>query len=194
MPEIPIRIRVDYGSILPKKNIRKSKKIAFCALFSALGVVLMYMGAIIEVLDISMACIASMICIVTLIEIGGGYPWLVFAVTGGLSLLLLPQKFGALIYVCLAGFYPMLKCFYERAKSRIAEWIFKLVTFNAAMGIMMAFAVFVFIVPGMTKGYIIAFFLLGNVTFVVYDIALTMLIRLYFLKYRKLLRVDKILK
>ncbi len=194
MSETPIRIKIDYGNILPKKNIKKSRKIAFCALFSALGVVIMYIGALIEVLDISMACIASMVCIVTLIEIGGVYPWLVFSVTAGLSLLLLPQKFAALIYLCLAGYYPMLKCIFERTRSRIFEWVMKLATFNASMGIMMLFAVFVFLVPGMTKWYVISFFLLGNFTFVIYDIALTMLVRLYFLKYRKLLRVDRILK
>ncbi|MBQ8208708.1 MAG: hypothetical protein IJZ89_08250 [Clostridia bacterium] len=190
----PIRIRIDFGSFLPKRNIKKSKKIAFCALFSALGVVLMYLGAIIEVLDISMACIASMICVMALVEIGGAYPWLVFGVTGAISFLILPQKFGALIYICLAGYYPMLKCFFERTKSRAAEWILKIAVFNIAMGIMVLLAVFVLSIPDMTKWYIIALFVLGNITFVAYDIALSMLIRLYFLKYRKLLRIEQILR
>lgn len=185
---------MDYGSILPKRKIKNSKKIAFCALFSALGVVLMYLGAIIEVLDISMACIASMICVVAVIEIGGAYPWLIFAVTGTLSCLLLPQKFAALIYVCLAGYYPMLKCHIERLGSRIAEWFLKILIFNAAMGAMLLLAVLVLSLSEMAKEYIIALFALGNITFVAYDIALSMLIRLYFLKYRKRLRIEQILK
>lgn len=179
---------------MPKKKIKKSKKIAFCALFCALGVVLMYIGAILEVLDISMACIASMICIITLTEIGGIYPWLVYAVTGAISLIILPQKFGALIYVCLAGYYPMLKLFLERIKSRLVSWLLKLIFFNIAMGIMMSLAFFVFMTPGLTKWYIISFFALGNITFVAYDIALSMLMRLYFIKFRRLFRIDKLLK
>lgn len=190
----PIRIKMDFGSILPKKNIKKSKKIAFCALFSALGIVLMYLGAMVEVLDISMACITSMICVIALAEIGGAYPWLVFAVTGVLSFIILPQKFGALIYICLAGYYPMLKAVIERTRTRIAEWILKILFFNAAMTVMILLAVFVLAIPDMQKWYVISLFALGNITFAAYDIALSMLIKLYFLKYRKLLRIDRILK
>ncbi len=189
-----IRIQIDYGNFLPRKNIKKSKKIAFCALFSALGVVLMYLGAVIEVLDISMACIASMLCIVAITEIGGAYPWLVYGVTGVLSLLLLPQKFAAVLYVCIAGYYPMAKCVYERTKSRVLEWTLKLVTFNISLALMLAAAVFLSLGEGLTRELIMGFALLGNFTFVIYDIALTMLIRLYFLKYRKLFRIDKILR
>lgn len=194
MPHIPVRINIDYGSFLPKKNIKKSKKIAFCALFCALGVVLMYLGALVEVLDISMACIASMICIITVIEIGGAYPWLVFAVTGAISFLILPQKFAALIYAFFAGYYPMLKCIYERLRSRALEWLIKIVTFNAAMGALVLISLLALSLPGMTKPYIIALFTLGNITFFAYDIALTMLIKLYFLKYRRLFRIEKLLR
>ncbi|MBR4296250.1 MAG: hypothetical protein IKT56_05390 [Clostridia bacterium] len=193
MSKKSIRINFDFGST-PKKNIKDSKKMAICAIFAALSVVIMYIGALIEVLDISMATIASMFCVITLIEIGGAYPWLVFAVTGAISVLILPQKFAALIYVCIAGYYPMLKCIYERITHRYLEWILKLLTFNAAITVLVLLASFVFSLDGMTRGYIIALYALGNFTFVVYDVALTMLIRLYFLKYRKMFRIDKILK
>jgi len=194
LPQIPVRINIDYGSILPKRNIKKSKKIAFSALFCALGVVIMYLGALIEVLDISMACIASMICIITVIEIGGAYPWLVFAVTGAISFLILPQKFAALIYVFFAGYYPMLKCIFERTRIRVLEWIIKLVVFNASMGALVLISLLALTLPGITKPYIIALFTLGNITFFAYDIALTMLIKLYFLKYRRLFGIEKLLK
>ena len=65
-PEIKIEIP-------KKKEIKKSKKIALCAVFSALGVVLLYMGAVFEVLDLSAAAIASMLCVVIISEIGGIY-------------------------------------------------------------------------------------------------------------------------
>lgn len=179
---------------MPRKRIKKSKKIAICALFCSLGVVLMYIGAIFEVMDLTTACFASMLCVITLAEIGGMYPWLVYAVTGIISLLILPQKFGALIYLCLAGYYPMLKFFLERIKARALVWILKLLFFNTAMAVMMVLAVFVFITPGMTKWYIIAFFVLGNISFAAFDIALSMLIRLYFVKFRRLLGIDRLLK
>ena len=187
-------IRTDYGSILPKNNIKKSKKITLCAIFSALSVVIMYIGALFEVLDISMACIASMLVVITVMEIGGIYPWLLYGVTSTLSMLILPQKFAALIYLFVAGYYPMLKTIFERCEKRLITWLLKLLVFNAAISILICAAIFIFSLPDMTKGYIIAFFLLGNITFAVFDIALTMLIRLYLFKYRRLLRIDKILK
>ncbi|MEE0969226.1 MAG: hypothetical protein U0M06_07660 [Clostridia bacterium] len=194
MPKGNIPIKIDYASLIPKKNIKKSKKIAFSALFSALGVVLMYLGSASGVLDISMACIASMLCIITVSEIGGAYPWLVFAVTGGLSVLILPEKFAAVLYVCFAGYYPMLKCVFERFRSRTLEWLSKLFTFNASLAVMLFAAVFLISAQGYTKPIVIGLVLLGNFTFVIYDTALSMLLRLYFLKYRKLLGIDKIFK
>ena len=122
-PEIKIEIP-------KKKEIKKSKKIALCAVFSALGVVLLYMGAIFEVLDLSAAAIASMLCVVIISEIGGIYPWLVYAVTSLLSLLLLPNKFGALIYACMAGYYPMLKAKIEGLRSNGLRLLFKIGFFN----------------------------------------------------------------
>ncbi len=194
MSTSPLKIKIDYGSILPKRKIKNSKKISFCALFSALGVVIMYIGAVLEVLDISMACIASMICIMAVMEIGGAYPWLIYAVTGALSALLLPQKFAALIYIFFAGYYPMLKCGIERLNSRIAEWVIKILVFNVSMGLMVMLSLLVLSPGGMTRPYIIALFAIGNVTFVAYDIALSMLVRLYLFKYRKLFKIEKLLK
>ncbi len=186
-PEIKIEIP-------KKKEIKKSKKIALCAVFSALGVVLLYMGAIIEVLDLSAAAIASMLCVIVISEIGGAYPWLVYAVTSLLSLLLLPNKFGALIYACMAGYYPMLKAKIEQLRSNGLRLLFKIGFFNLSMTAIILFAKFVFTLPGLTKLYIIALYVIGNVTFIVFDIALSMLIRAYFVKYRKMLRIEKILK
>ncbi len=180
---------------LPKrKEIKKSKKIALCAVFSALGVVLLYMGAIIEVLDLSAAAIASMLCVIVISEIGGAYPWLLYAVTSILSLLLLPNKFGALIYTFMAGYYPMLKAKIEQLPSKGLRLVLKIAFFNLSMTVIIAAAKFAFALPGLTKGYIIALYAIGNVTFIVFDIALSMLIRAYFVKYRKMLRIEKILK
>ncbi|MBO5280066.1 MAG: hypothetical protein J6B55_02470 [Clostridia bacterium] len=180
---------------LPKrKEIKKSKKIALCAVFSALGVVLLYMGALIEVLDLSAAAIASMLCVVVISEIGGAYPWLLYAVTSILSLLLLPNKFGALIYTFMAGYYPMLKAKIEQLRSNGMRLVLKIGFFNLSMTVIIAAAKFIFALPGLTKVYIIALYAIGNVTFIVFDIALSMLIRAYFVKYRKMLRIEKILK
>ena len=83
----------------------KTHRLAVCAILSALGVVLIYFGSLIEVLDMSAAVLASVGCIFAAIEFGGAYPWLIYAVTGVLSLILVPNPISALMYILFFGFY-----------------------------------------------------------------------------------------
>ena len=63
-------------------------------MLAALGVVFLYIGSVVQVMDITMAVVASLCCTFAVIEFGGSYPWLVYAVTGVASLIVLPQKGG----------------------------------------------------------------------------------------------------
>lgn len=169
--------------------VNKTRALALCSVFSALGVIIIYMGALVEILDLSMAVVASLLVIVAVIELGGVYPWLVYAVTSALSLLLLPNKFAAIVYFAFAGFYPILKASIERVKGLVCL-VIKLVVFDfcllAMFGVAKALAlalVFEFSI------WIIAILL--NVTFVFYDFALTRLITAYVYVWRKKLKIDK---
>ena len=99
---------------MPKHN--STRKLTTCALLAALGVVLLYLGSLVEVLDVSMAVIVSLFCIFAVIEYGGSAPWLIYAVTGVLSLILLPIKTPALLYLLFFGYYPILKEKLEKRK------------------------------------------------------------------------------
>jgi hypothetical protein len=46
-------------------------------MLSALGVVLLYIGSLVEALDLSAAVLASLACIIAVIEYGKGAPWAV---------------------------------------------------------------------------------------------------------------------
>ena len=88
---------------------KHTKRLTVSAMLAALGVVIMSLGALIESLDLTTAALASMLCIYAVIELGRGYPWMIWAVTSLLSLLLLPYpKTPALFYV-LMGAYPIIK-------------------------------------------------------------------------------------
>ena len=76
--------------------MKKTKKIALAAILSALGVLILLLGSIITVLDLTMVAMASLLIMLAVVEIGGGYPYLIWLVTGFLSLLLLPDKFSIL--------------------------------------------------------------------------------------------------
>ena len=167
---------------MAQKN--NTKRLTVCAMLCALGVVLLLVGSVIEVMDIAMAALASLLCIFVVIEYGGAAPWLVFAVTGVLSLVLLPNKTPAAMYVVFLGYYPIIKEKLERFKKPIA-WFLKEVIFNVAL-VALFFVVKFLLMPNANEPlmiYVIAF-VLFEIAFVLYDIALTRLITLYILRLR----------
>jgi hypothetical protein len=169
--------------------LQKTRRLTVCAVLCALNLVVMYFGTIIEVLDLSAAVVASLACIFAVIEMGGSWPWLIYAVTGVLSLVLLPfPKTVALIYVAFSGYYPILKARIEWMRRPIS-WLVKLVLFNVALTVLVALSTWIFHIPdGLFEANVFVY-LFGNVTFVVYDIALTGLITTYLRVWRKKFRI-----
>lgn len=167
----------------------KTRILALCSLFSALGVIILYMGALIEVIDLTMAVVASLLVILAVIEFGGAYPWLIYAVTSLLSFLLLPNKFVVLVYVAFAGFYPILKSKLERLKGIICA-LLKLGVFNVCL-IVMWWVSRLLVVPLDTEYGLAITAVILNAVFILYDFALTRLITSYLFIWRKKFKIDK---
>ena len=167
----------------------QTKKLTVCAMLSALGVVFLWLGSAIEVVDISMAVITSLFCVFAVIEYGGAAPWLVFAVTGLLSLILLPQKTPAVMYLLFFGYYPILKEKLEK-KRPMKAWIAKEIVFNGALFVMLMLSRF-FLLGAETEplGIFVVFVVLAEITFPVYDLALTRLISFYVFRLRSRFRI-----
>ncbi len=161
-----------------------TKRLTVCAMLSALGVVLLLLGSFIEVMDIAMAALASLLCIFAVIEYGGAAPWLVFSVTGVLSLVLLPNKTPAAMYVVFLGYYPIIKEKLEKLKKPIS-WLLKEVIFNVALVALFLIVKFL-LMPNISEPLwmYVALVVLSEVAFVLYDIALTRLITFYIIKLR----------
>ena len=161
-----------------------TKRLTVCAMFSALGVVLLLVGSMVEVMDIAMAALASLLCIFAVIEYGGSTPWLIFAVTGVLSLVLLPNKTPAAMYVVFLGYYPIIKEKLEKLKKPIA-WLLKEVIFNVSLVALFLIVRFL-LMPNVSDPIWIyaVFVVLAEITFVLYDIALTRLITFYIINLR----------
>lgn len=171
-----------------ESNAQRTKRLAVCAMLSALGVVMLGIGSVISVMDISMAVIASLFCIFAVIEYGGAAPWLVFLVTGVLSLLL-PQKAPAMMYLLFFGYYPIIKEKLEKRPKAVA-WVLKEVIFQIALVGMLLLYHFVFMASGTvpwTMYLILA--VIAEIVFPIYDFALTRLITLYIYRLRKRFRI-----
>ena len=166
--------------------MKKTKKIAVCALLSAFSVVLLAIGALFNVLDLSMAVIASLPVLFAHLEFRGSYPWLLWGVTSLLSLLLVTPKVAPLLYAILLGFYPILKSALETLP-RVLEWILKLALCQASFWAYFLLGAFVFMLPdSMMPDSWIFWALNGGVmlVFVLYDIALSRLVTLYAFRLR----------
>lgn len=162
-----------------------TRRLTAAALLAALGVVLLGVGALIEVLDLSMAALASLLTVFAVIELGGAYPYLVYGVTALLSLLLLPAKTPALIYALFAGYYPILKAVFEKHLPRGVSLLAKVLVFNAGLALAV-FLAFRFFAPGADSvfGWKYLLLLIGTPVFLLYDFALTRLITFYLVRLR----------
>lgn len=171
----------------------KTKKIALGALLAALGVSMCVLGSVLDVLDLTMVALSSLCIVAAVIEMGGAWPWLVYAVTAALALVLCPTKTAPIEYILFGGLYPIIKAKLECYHPAVT-WTIKLSYFNTAVILLVFVANFVLGLPDTGLGYTIAVFALANVFFVVYDIALSKLITLYIVKLRKKLGLRDLFK
>lgn len=169
----------------------QTKYLTVSAMLAALGVILLGLGALVDTLDLTCAALASILCVWAVIEMGGAYPWMIWAVTAFLSILLLPQKTPGCLYLFI-GLYPMLKEKLERLP-RAAEWVLKVVVFHAMIALCwVVLRIFVPAEAELTFGWLLlGTYALALAAFLLYDYSLTKLISFYLLKLQKRLGLKK---
>ena len=170
------------------------KRIVVSGVLVALSVIILYLGCAIEALDLTMSAIVSLLVVVIVIEMGYKYAWFAYLATSILSLLLLPRKTPAIFYACFMGFYPIIKSHVERINSAVLRWVIKLIAGNAALCAM--FWLISLFTPDEFEGgwMLVATYILGLAAFIMYDIALSKLITIYFLKIRDRVKIYKFLR
>ena len=168
----------------------KVKRLAVCSLLSALGVVILSLGRFIDVLDASMAVLASLTCVIAVIEYGKLSPWLVFAVTSVLSLILQPDNSAAWMYLLFFGFYPILKEKLERL-GRVLSWVLKETVFNVSLAVIAVVTKFLLMPEADSEPWwmYLILIVLAEAAFVLYDVALTRVISFYIFKLRDRLKL-----
>ena len=176
-----------------RNNVKNVVALSLSATMAALSTVLLYIGSIIEVLDLSLLTLTSFIIAFVAYEIGGVWPYLVYIVTGLLSMLLLPTKFVAIVYLVFSGLYPLAKGFFEKLPF-LPRWILKLLAFNLEYVVIYLFIKHLFLLEETWTAFDDVTCILFNIVFVVYDIAMTKVMAFYFVKLRKYLGFDKIKK
>ena len=179
-----------YGRRLYPLHMSQTKKITLSALMVALGTVFMVIGAVFEVLDLTVCAMASLLVVFIFIEVGSYYPWLVWICTSLATALMYPAS---LIF----GIYPLIKSYIEKLP-RWSWLIVKIAYINAMIWGLVAIcelllkSVFPFFEGIEGKFMLVVLYVLMNVAFIAYDLFITVMVNFYFIKLRP--RFKKFLK
>ncbi|MBO4277769.1 MAG: hypothetical protein J5925_05180 [Clostridia bacterium] len=159
--------------------MKASRRVALAGVFSALCVVLLFIGSVFDVLDLTTAAFAGFVILVALTELGSGSALAVYAVSSVIAALILPNKGSALFFAVFSGYYPVLKVPLNKIKPKWLSRLARILVFNAALAASAAALVYLLQIPLAEYGvrtekawYIALFVLAANAVFIVYDLAL----------------------
>ena len=155
----------------------------------ALSIAFMTVGYFVEALDLTACALVSLVVALIYVEIGSPYTYLVWICTSLLSFIFFSAKPSLwLTYFLVFGIYPILKAYIE--KLRRPFWIIlKLCFLNVILVALFFIFEFIFMTPFFdveTNLLKTAIWILMNVAFIAYDLFITVIMRLYVIKYRKI--------
>lgn len=163
--------------------MRQTKKLTISALFTALGVVILFIASFLEMADITVSLFASFLLVLALIELGPVYGRMIYAATSLLSFLFLQNKFIAAIYLLFSGLYPLIKTCFDRLK-KFLRLPLKLCYFNGMLTGVLLLSKYVFALETYTGWLLAAFYLIANLAFFLDDILIARFTLLYLTRYR----------
>ena len=171
-----------------RKN--KSNNVALAGILSALIVVMLLLGNLLQLLDLSMAALGGLVILIALIEMKPKWALGVYAVSAILALLISPQT-ASVVFAGFVGYYPVAKLRLDKIKPRLVSLLIKLVWFNL-------FLLFAWLVierllgldeiTGISKWVFIP---ICNFSFLLYDLLLEKFAILYVIKIRPKLPFGK---
>ena len=168
----------------------KTKQIALGGVLAALAVVILLLGGVIPVGTYLAPMLASLPLIVLLSELPKSLCLGWYAIVALLGALLCPDPETAFVFVFL-GWYPAAKPALDRLP-RLPRAVCKLLIFNAAVAALYALLILVFRLEALVNearetgtALLIVLLLLGNLSFLLFDLVLRRMTALYERKRKK---------
>ena len=185
---------------------KSTRRLVTCALLCALAVVILGMGMLVEIFDLTAAAGAALVLLPILLCYGSRYALLSYAVTAVLGILLMPQSLGAWMFAGVTGYYPLIK---QRLDGlpKLLGWFFKMLI---PLAVMLGYlAVFFFVMLGGEGSFMDAFLMgfgagegsallawavvgMSLFTYILFDLLIDRLLVLYYIKWQK--RVERWMK
>ena len=159
---------------------------AYCGMAAALSVALMLLGAVFPIAMFIAPAVASFLIATVCAECGMTMALTAYGAVSLLSLLFVPDKEVALVFVFLLGYYPLVKPCFERLRPALLRAVCKLLLCNGAV-LLMYGLVFLLVPAGSIAQEMratalavsLATLAMGNVAFLLYDRALHNMLMLY---------------
>ena len=172
--------------------MKKSREIAFLGIISALSVVFLLLGAIVEVLDITSAILASLMLLIAYEELKGKSV-LVYLATSVISFFFVFFSPMPAIEYTIFGLYPLIKPLIEKTPKVITYILKGVYIILASLG---SAAVMYLLVPSLAeKLYMFAIYILVfALVIILFDLLIVRFKRYYQFKLRSTLRIDRFFK
>lgn len=173
------------------KTKQKSRALALCGMLGALTVALMLLGAAIPLLLFIAPACGGILVMLAAEECGGRLAATLYAAASLLGVLFVPDKEVPLVYVFLLGYYPLVKPRLDAIRRRGLRVLAKSLLYYAAIGLMYGLLYLLFPVPAAGTADLAAALLagssllMGHGAFLLFDRALTNLLRAYRLLWRR---------
>lgn len=171
----------------------KSRAMAICGMMTALGVAVMLMGGVIPLATFCCPALAGLVLLPVMAEAGRKLAMGAYVAIAALALMLCPDKEAALLFAFL-GYYPVVKFRMDRIRPGVLRLAAKLAVFNAAAGATLVTAAYVLGMQAILAEYaamgaagLAAFVVLTNVTMILYDRLLLVMLVVYVKKLRPML-------
>ncbi len=165
---------------------KKTQKITLCGVFGALALLVMLAGDLLPMALYICPALAGLLILPVAHEAGARTGYLFYAGISLLSLLMLPDREPAVLFIAFLGYYPLLKFLLEKLPGKLLQWLIKLVLFNATMigayWLMLhlfGFEALAADFADMTGPLLAVLLAMANVTFVLYDVLITRLLWVY---------------
>jgi len=157
---------------------------ALCGVLCGLSIVIMAASLVDPALNYCIPMVAGALLLVPSIEFGTGTALTAYAAVSLLSMILLPTKEAAIMYMFLFGIYPIIKKYFERIPHRVPEYLAKFAFFNLTAVAAVSLVTFVLTEGTLDDGtlgkWAVPLLLLcGNIAFPLYDYTLTLAVTLY---------------
>ena len=146
----------------------QSRPMAVCSMTAALGVVVLLLGAVLE-LGMYVCPMVVGLCLIPIgRRFGVKYQLLLWIVISLLSFLLVPNPEENLVFAGLFGWYPVLQP-RMRKLPKLLRTFLKLLLFNVVVIALEVLVLYVLVPEAIDSAMLVLLLLLGNVMFVMYD-------------------------